>query len=106
AVSTFSSACDATICPIGAASGGEPTSSRTRSTSSITSSRRSPAACARSYWSDWLVADVLVDEIRGGPEEIHVDARRESETRQRLSCRLRRDTVHRQGDGVHRRGDH
>ena len=51
AVSTFRSACEATICPIGAASGGEPTSSRTRPTSSITSSRRSPAACDRSCTS-------------------------------------------------------
>ena len=41
------SACEPRIWPIGAASGGEPTSPRMRESSSRTSSSRSPAACAR-----------------------------------------------------------
>jgi hypothetical protein len=55
---------------------------------------------------DGLVADVLVHEVGGGPELVHVDARREPEPGQRLCCGLRRHAVHRQGDGVDRRREH
>ena len=47
----LSSACDARICPIGAASGGQPDSARMRTTSVSVSSRRSPAAWARRWTS-------------------------------------------------------
>ena len=121
------SACDATICPIGAASGGEPTSSRTLITSARTSSSRSPAACARSCWSsaatsadgqlllrgahrdarrkrrNRLVADVLVDQVGGCPELVHVDAGRKTESGERLCGRLGGNAMHRQCDRIHRR---
>ncbi len=106
--------------PIGAASGGEPTSMRTLSTSSSTSSRRSPAACGaqlrverrnepdrelalcrahcdpRCDRRDRLVADVLVDQVGSGPERVDVDACREPEPGERLGRCLGRDAVHRQ----------
>ena len=99
ASSTCRSACEARICPIGAASGGQPASARTRPTSSSTSSRRSAAACARRWTSsaatrpgrevvlcgphgdarrdggDGLVADALVDHVRGLPQLADLEPR-------------------------------
>ena len=86
------SACEASTCPTGAASGGIPTSIRTRASSSRTSSMRSPAAFAREVRVEAgdearrqrelrgahrdprrerdhrLVADVLVDQLGRAPQ--------------------------------------
>ena len=65
-----------------------------------------PNGDARGEGGDRLVADVLVDEVGGGPELVHVDAGRETEPAERLRRRLRGDAVHRERDRIDGRGDH
>ncbi len=49
---------------------------------------------------------MLVDEIGGGPQGVHVDPRREPQPRERLRGGLGRDAVHRERDRVDRGRDH
>ncbi len=117
------------MCPIGAASGGEPASMRTRSISVSTSSRRPPAFRDRSATSAAVtiatgilrlaartairgrsgvtgcVADVLVHEVGGIPEDVLVDAGVESEPHERLSGGLGRDAMRCERDRVDGAGD-
>ena len=67
---------------------------------------RGPHRDARCDRRDGLVADVLVDELRSGPEHLQVGACREAEPRERLRRRLGRDAVHRQRDRIDGRRDH
>ena len=61
---------------------------------------------ARRERRDGLVADVLVDEVRGIPQLLHVDPGLEADPGERLRDRLGRDAVHRQRDRVDGRRDH
>ena len=60
---------------------------------------------ARRERGDGLVADVLVDDVRGIPERCDVDARVEAHADERLRERLARDAVQRQREREDRAGD-
>ena len=123
------SACEARICPIGAASGGQPASLRIRAqlvehlvdpvagavgpevqVERGDEPRRQAvlgSACgdARRDRRDGLVADVLVDELRGAPERVDVDAGVEVERRECAGDRLAGHAVQRQRERVEGGGD-
>ena len=61
---------------------------------------------ARRHRRDGLIADVLVDEVGGSPELVHVDSGGEAEPCERLRSPLGGDTVHGQGDRIDRGRDH
>ena len=123
------SACEPRIWPIGAASGGQPTSSRIRASSvehlveSVSRSQRAQVRVEGGHETrrhpmlggahrdsgserrDRLVAEVLVDQIGGPPDRVDVDARVQSQPGQRRRHRLPRDPVHRERDRVDGAGD-
>ena len=118
------SACEPRICPIGAASGGEPTSTRishdfgehlVEAVSSelgpeVAVERRNQArrqvvlrrahGDARSKRRHRFVADVLVDQVRRLPELLDVDVGGEAEAGERLREALAGDAMQRQRDRV------
>jgi hypothetical protein len=60
---------------------------------------------ARRERRDGLVADVLVDEVGGAPERVHVHLGVQAESSQGLRERLSRDAVQRERDRVDGAGD-
>ena len=117
------------MCPIGAASGGEPASTRTRSIS-VEHLVEPAAGVARAQLDVGRrddrdrhlpprrangdprqerrrrrVADVLVDEVGGLPEHVLVDAGVEPEPGERLRGGLGRDAMRRERDRVDGAGD-
>ena len=117
------------ICPIGAASGGQPASARIRS--DLDEHLQQPIAglvraqmdvergdepCRkvvlgrphrdpRRHGRHRLVADVLVDDVRRLPEPVGVDAGRPLEALERLDQRLAGDAMQHERDRIHRRRD-
>ncbi len=61
---------------------------------------------ARRDRRDGLVADVLVDEVCGGPELVQIYTGVETQSGERLRCSFRGDAVHRQCDRIGGDSDH
>ena len=125
----LSSACDARICPIGAASGGQPDSARMRTDlgqrveqavaggmgAEVDVERGDepgrqvvlggPNGDPRRDGSDGLVPDVLVDQVGGLPQRRRVDTRLAAEPVERVDERLAGDTVEGERQRVDGGGD-